>query len=191
MSICNSAGILANACQISIKFCVFRTKSDTNVSKFHGIRLNFSVSIKPSAIFLDSALFRIFWNLTNRKKNDLTKNISRVHFCVNGKRNRTRMKAHVQLFMTTSKNPKCAVLFANAEVRGLICRKKALSAQKVPQADLAAIWVNIGSDGRLYCRNLIFVDYHLSDSQISLAVCVRLCGIEDVSCILCFFCRKF
>ena len=124
MSICNSAGILANACQISIKFCVFRTKSDTNVSKFHGIRLNFSVSIKPSAIFLDSALFRIFWNLTNRKKNDLTKNISRVHFCVNGKRNRTRMKAHVQLFMTTSKNPKCAVLFANAKVRGLIrkCR---------------------------------------------------------------------
>ena len=91
MSICNSAGILANACQISIKFCVFRTKSDTNVSKFHGIRLNFSVSIKPSAIFLDSALFRIFWNLTNRKKNDLTKNISRVHFCVNVKRNRSRM----------------------------------------------------------------------------------------------------
>ena len=61
------------------------------------------------------------------------------------------------------------------------------TSQKGPCSNLK----NIGSDGRLYCRNLIFVDYHLSDSQISLAVCVRLCGIEDVSCILCFFCRKF
>ena len=105
----------------------------SNLKEDNLIQKNFSVSIKPSAIFLDSALFRIFWNLTNRKKNDLTKNISRVHFCVNGKRNRSRMKAHVRLFMTTSKNPNCAVLFANAKVRGLI-RKCRSARSYLPQA---------------------------------------------------------